>query len=189
MTTKTRLTLEEFLRRPETKPASEYDDGEVYRKPIPSTWHGYIQRLLSYVLTLYLKAHQIGDAGSEIRCVFGPHGGRRAYVPDYLFIRGVPLGFGPVNGSWQGPPDLAVEILSPDDRMTRVLRKLNFYLRHGVRVVWVIDPENRTITTMTSDGVVLVLHEDDTLTGGDVLPGFSVPVRELLPPAQADTTA
>lgn len=176
------LTLDEFLRLPETKPAREYDDGEVSKKPMPDTWHGYIQRLLSFVLTLYLREHPIGDAGSEIRCVFGPTGGERSYVPGYCFVFGVPPGFAPRRGPWRGPPDLAVEILSPDDRMTRVNRKLEFYLHNGVRLVWLIDPDNRTITVMTVLTSATVLRDGDTLTGGDVLPGFAVAVRELLPP-------
>ncbi len=182
MTTTSTLTLEQFLKRPETKPASEYEDGKVCKKPMPTTWHGLIQRLLAFVFTVYLQEHQIGDAGSEIRCIFGPPGRRRAYVPDYIFVVGVPPGFAPTNGPYRAAPDLAVEILSPDDRMTRVQRKVRFYLENGVRLLWLIDPENRTVTVMTTPNESVVLAEGDALDGGDVLPGFRVRVREILPP-------
>lgn len=184
MTATTKLTLAEFLRLPETKPASEYEDGEVCRKTMPTAWHGLIQRLLSFVFTVYLREHPIGDAGSEIRCIFGPSGRERTYVPDYVFVVGVPPGFGAVNGPYTGAPDLAVEILSPGDTMTRVRRKLRFYLENGVRLVWLIDPDDRTVTVMTTTSASTTLFEDDELDGGNVLPGFHVRVGEILPPVQ-----
>ena len=182
------LTLDQFLRRPETKPAREFEDGEVSRKTMPDTWHGYIQGLLGFFFRLYLREHGGGEGGSELRCVFGPPGGQRTYVPDFVYIAGAPPAFGPTRGPWRGAPDLAVEILSPDDRMTRVNRKLAFYLLNGVRMVWLIDPDNRTITVITSLASATVLRDGDALTGGDLLPGFSVAVRELLPPRQPDAS-
>jgi Uma2 family endonuclease len=182
MTTTVKLTLDEFLRRPETKPYSEYEEGKVCKKSMPTVWHGLIQRLLAFVFTVYLRDHPIGDAGSEIRCIFGPPGRKRAYVPDYIFVVGVPPGFAPTNGPYRAAPDLAVEILSPDDRMTRVQRKVRFYLANGVRLLWLIDPDNRLVTVMTTPDESITLSEDDELDGGDVLPGFRVPVRDILPP-------
>jgi Uma2 family endonuclease len=188
MTTTVRLTLEQFLKRPETKPASEYEDGKVCRKTMPSTWHSVVQQLLAVVFGLYLRERSIGQSGPELRCIFGLSGRKRAYVPDYVFIVGAPPGFGPVNGPWHGAPDLAVEILSPDDRMTRVQRKLRFYLENGVRLVWLIDPENRIVTVMTTPGESVTLSEEAELDGVDVLPGFRVRVREILPPAHDSGT-
>lgn len=175
------LTLERFLARQETKPGCEYEDGEVIRKPMPTGWHSLIQRLVAVALSHYLTVHPVGDAGSELRCIFGPAGAERAYLPDYAFIRFSERFTGFTNGPLRGAPDLAVEILSPDDRMVKVMRKLRFYLSHGVRLVWLIDPEERTVMVMTDLTVARFLRDGDTLEGGDVLPGFSVPVAELLP--------
>lgn len=183
MATTTTLTLDEFLALPETEPASEYIDGEVIQKTMPVWDHGVIQRLLSFVLTLYLRAHPIGDAGSEIRCIFGPPGRPRGYIPDYVFVRGARKK--PGDEPFRGAPDLAVEILSPDDRMPRVMRKLRFYLAHGVRLVWLIDPGRRTILVMTPPDTEHLLSEDDMLGGGDVLPGFTCAVRDILPPSDS----
>lgn len=182
MTTTTRMTLERFLAMPETKPYREFEDGEVRRKPMPTAWHGEIQRLLSFVFTLYLRAHAIGNAGSEIRCIFGPPGRERAYVPDYVVVVS-PLGLHVFNsGPYHGAPDLAIEILSPDDRKSRMSRKVRFYLQNGVRLCWVIDPVKRTVEVMTSVSQVQPLTDDAILDGGDVLPGFRVPVCDILPP-------
>lgn len=175
------LTLDEFLQLPETKPAREYEAGAVSKKAMPDTWHGYIQGLLGFFFRLYLRKYG-GEGDSELRCSFGPPGGQRTYVPDFVYSVGAPPTFGPTRGPWRGAPDLAVEILSPDDRMTRVNRKLEFNLLHGVRLVWLIDPDNRTITVMAARASATVLHDGDTLTGGDVLADFSVAVQELLPP-------
>ena len=179
MATSAKLTLEEFLALPETEPASELIDGIVVQKPVPTWDHGVIQRLLSFVLTLYLRAHPTGEAGSEIRCVFGPASAERPSVPDYIFIRAGRFRRG--DRHIYGAPDLAVEILSPDDRMTDVMDKLRFYLAHGVRLVWLIDPDRQTVTVMTPPDRAHILTEDDTLDGGEVLPGFSCAVREILP--------
>lgn len=184
MTTTTKLTLDQFLSLPETEPASEFADGEVTQKPMPTFEHGIIQRLLSFVLTLYLRARPVGEAGSEVRCIFGPAGQERTYVPDFIFVTAGRFQRGP--RPFRGAPDLAVEVLSPDDRMTRVMAKLRFYLRHGVRLVWLIDPHGRTVTVMTTPNDAHTLTEDETLDGGDVLPGFTCVVRDLLPPMDSE---
>lgn len=181
MATTASLTLDDFLALPETEPASEYADGEVAQKPMPTLDHGVIQRLLSFVLTLYLRAHPLGEAGSEVRCIFGPAGRERTYVPDYIFVTSARFQAGPL--PVRGAPDLAVEILSPDDRMSRVMRKVRFYLLHGVRAVWLIDPDRRTVMVLTPPDTTHILTEDETLDGAEVLPGFSCVVRDILPPA------
>jgi Uma2 family endonuclease len=185
MTTKVGLTLEEFLKLPETKPAREYECGEVIKKTMPTGGHAVIQSLLGLLFLQFLRVHPLGQVGSEWRCVFGPQGPRRrSYVPDFVFIRAQRL---PADGSWynnpfHGAPDIAVEILSPNDRPKRVLRKVLFYLNNGVRIVWLVDPEDRTVTVYTPEDLNgIELHENDTLDGGDVLPGFSSPVSELFP--------
>lgn len=66
--------------------------------------------------------------------------------------------------------------------MVRVMDKVTFYLTNGVRLAWIINPEARTVTVATTPAASRTLFEDDTLDGGDVLPGFSTPVRDMLPP-------
>lgn len=177
-----KLTLEEFLTLPETKPASELIDGEVVQKSMPAWAHSIIERLLGFVFTVYLRDHPIGDAGPELRRIFGPPGGERPYVPDFVFVTAdrIPS----LTGHFWGAPDLAVEILSPDDRMSRVMEKLQFYLTNGVRLVWLIDPDTRTVTVMSTPHEARILSEQDTVDGGDVLPGFTCAVRDILPPTQ-----
>jgi Uma2 family endonuclease len=77
-------------------------------------------------------------------------------------------------------PDLAVEILSPSDRMASALAKVSLYLEAGVLAVWLFDPIKRTITVFSPDDAPMRLEENDTLAGGNILPGFSIRVGELL---------
>jgi Uma2 family endonuclease len=175
------LTLDQFLCQPEVKPAREYEDGEVVQKPMPSIWHGVIQRLLSVVFSAYFSRRPDADGGSEIRCVFGPAHWPRSYVPDYVVVldaaaRGF---FG--NRGFGAAPDLAVEIRSPDDRPGARERTVAFYLAHGVRMVWQIDPELRTVVVRLPGGEPRRFTEAGVIDGLDVLPGLGVPQRDILP--------
>lgn len=182
MSTGTRLTLKEFLALPETKPGSEYIDGEVVQKTMPTTDHAIIQRLLSLVLGLFLREHPIAEGGPEWRCVFGPTGHEWGRLPDFALVLRERLRDVRGDEPFFGPPDLAVEVMSPDDRISDVLMKVRFYLENGVRLVWLIDPATRTVTAWSSWGEARVLTEQDVVDGGEVLPGFSTPVRDILPP-------
>lgn len=76
-------------------------------------------------------------------------------------------------------PDLAIEIRSPTNRRRGMLTKVEVYLENGVRIVWSVDPPRRQVTVSTPVGGSVTLGEDDTLDGGDVLPGFTLPVAAL----------
>jgi len=78
-------------------------------------------------------------------------------------------------------PDVVLEILSPSQRFADLIEKTGLYLKIGVPLFWLADPERRAITALTPDGSVRVYQSGKTLDGGDVLPGFSVPVDRLFP--------
>ena len=100
--------------------------------------------------------------------------------PDIAFVRqdripaaGVPEGF------WPGAPDLAVEITSPGDRASEIRAKVSDYLARGVRLVWVVDPKKKTVTSHTPLSSPVTLGVDDVLGAADVVPGFTCPVRRI----------
>jgi Uma2 family endonuclease len=118
--------------------------------------------------------------------VFGADGGfvlfpdrETVRVPDVAFVRADRL---PPEQDQDGflrlAPDLAVEVISPTDRMTDVMAKVMMYLDAGVRLVWVADPRSRTVTVYAADRTARLLSKGDEL-GGEVLPGFRVRVGEL----------
>jgi Uma2 family endonuclease len=83
------------------------------------------------------------------------------------------------DGFMQIPADLVVEVVSPDDDAYEIETKIEEYLTHGFRLVWIIYPHTRTVLVYGQAGLTRRLHADDTLTGEDVLPGFACVVREL----------
>lgn len=76
-------------------------------------------------------------------------------------------------------PDLDVEVVSPSDSANDVQAKVREYLDAGVQLIWVVHPVHRTVTVYSADRTAHVLYDDDSLTGGDVLPGFRVRVAEI----------
>jgi len=181
MATTTKLTLDEFLARPDTKPASEYVCGEVHQKPMPDDDHSALQPFIWLLIRQFLARMPIGHVRTEWRCVFGPPGQERAFVPDVVFAtheRRAVRGRNRRKFLWTAP-DLAVEVLSPDQPADDFADKLQFYLLHGVRLVWVVNPETRTIRVYRPGEHSRLLQAGDTLEGGDVLPGFSVAVDDI----------
>lgn len=182
MTTVRRLSLDEFLEKPDTKPASEWVCGEVYRKPMPDNPHSVLQGYIWMLLHQFLSRARLGRVRIEWRCTFGSPGGERVYIPDvaYVSFERMPPGDTRDNPYPPGAPDLAIEVLSRGQHAGRFASKLDFYLRHGVRLVWVVDPRREVISVFRPGQDEAILHVGDTLDGGDVLPGFSVPVAEIM---------
>ncbi len=181
MTTTTTLTLDDFLEFPETKPAREYVCGEVIRKPMPSYAHFLIQGFLVTLLQQFLERAHLGVAGPELRCTFGSVGRRRSLVPDVAFIAWdrLPPGDARKVAHFDAPPNLAIEVLSPRQSVGRMVDKAHFYLRHGVQMVWIVDPAKETITVLAVDTDPVTLTSGATLDGGEVLPGFCVELSAI----------
>jgi Uma2 family endonuclease len=102
-------------------------------------------------------------------------------MPDLSFVARsrLPGGRAPIGFLYMAP-DLAVEVLSPDDQPRLVADKVLEYLAVGVRLVWVIDPESGRGTVHRADGTTLEVDASGTLDGEGVLPGFGCPLAELL---------
>jgi Putative restriction endonuclease/Planctomycete cytochrome C len=101
-------------------------------------------------------------------------------APDVAFVRQDRIRASDPRGFWHGPPDLAVEVLSPDDRLTEVRAKVDEYLSCGTPVVLVIDPDEETVTAFRRLAPPIVLEAiDDVLEVGEVLPGFRCTLREI----------
>ena len=86
---------------------------------------------------------------------------------------------GEAKGYWPGAPDLAVEVLSPDDIVSEVEQKVGEWLDSGSRLVWVVSPKMRTVTVYRSRTDIQMLTERDSLDGGSVVPGFVYLIGKL----------
>ncbi len=153
--------------------------GELVRMSPSGFKHGIIALRIGELISAHVRRHGLGLAtGAEtgFRIARDPDTVR---APDAAFVAAHnlpnPL---PGRGFFPGAPDLAVEVVSPEDRWTELTAKAQSWLQAGSRAVWILDPANRTVTVYASDGTH-TLSEADVLTGGDILPGFAVPVRDI----------
>jgi Uma2 family endonuclease len=172
-----RISIEQFAATPRDG-LWELIDGEPVAMTPSSDRSGWIAGEMFARLRDHVRAGELGR-------VFPPKTGfvlfaDRATVrsPDAAFVRGDRLpGF--TDHFVTLAPDLAVEVLSPSDRMVEAMSKITMYLRAGVRLVWLVDPSARTITMFRPDAALKLLRVGDTLEGEDVLPGFNLPVGEI----------
>jgi Uma2 family endonuclease len=172
------LTLKQFLRLPEAKPALEYIDGKVVRKVAPKRSHSVLATLLCTHMIGYSRPRKLGLVYIELRCTFGG----RSLVPDLCFIpRGrIPRGpdGDPVDDIFFAP-DLVIEMISPGQTVKNLLARLTWCVRNGVRLAWLIQPSKRRVFLVRSDRAPEILENDAALSGADVLPEFELPLTEL----------
>lgn len=177
--TKTLITAEQFFEMRFPNVRAELVDGEVIQMSPPGFEHADISACLLHELRQFVKPRGLGRVVSELGFIL-----RRnpdlVRAPDVAFISDEKLeAHGRTRKFWQGPPDLAVEVLSPEDRASEVLGKVGEYLDAGTRLVWVVDPENQLVSAYRGLNQLRVYAVGDTLSGEDVLHGFSLPVNEI----------
>lgn len=154
------LTLEEFLDLPETKPASEYIDGQIIQKPMPQGEHSAIQTELATAINAVLRQQRIARAFSELRCTFG----RRSIVPDisvFAWSRIPRKENGGVTNVFPIAPDWTIEILSPDQSQTKVTKNILYCLRHETQIGWLIDPAEQSVFVYLPDQATAVYDEPE----------------------------
>ncbi len=177
MATTTRISIDEFLAMPETEPPSELIDGEIVQKPMANEDHGTLVAELIGLLGNYLHASGEGRVLTEVRHADRPD--EWVYLPDInvaLGKRTTPRGSrAPV----ENIVDFAIEVLSPDDRLSRVLRRIDLYLRAGTRLLWLVDPENRSITVYRRAEQPVSHYAPEVIDAQPVLSGFALDLAEL----------
>jgi Uma2 family endonuclease len=157
-----KLTLEEFLKLPETKPASEYVDGQIFAKPMPQGKHSTIQGEFVPAVNTVVKSKRIARAFPELRCTFGG----RSTVPDiavFVWDRIPRDENGEVANTFLITPDWTIEILSPDQSQTKVTKNILHCLKHGTQMGWSIDPEERTVLVYRPKQETEVFDRPDAL--------------------------
>ena len=172
-----RMTLEEFLALPEQKPALEFDGEMVTQKMAPTFDHTELQAIVREAFNDVAREHQLGRTFCEARIRIGS----LIRVPDVSYYRLEHLRIRPGRRyeRTQGIPDIAVEIVSPEQNVTSLIRKCQEYLTHGAQIALVVDPADEAILAFRSGQPVRVLQGDDRIDVDDVLPGMTLMVREL----------
>lgn len=144
MTTKVLMPVEEYLRTSFDGPDREYVDGEVVERNMGNETHSQAQAQLIFLLKLMAN-----KAGLYVRPELRHRVGETRFrIPDVALFRERPTELVPA-----APPFLAVEIISPDDRMSTILAKFEEYREWGVTYIWMVDPETRKLATYTSEGI------------------------------------
>lgn len=185
------VTADEFLELCETHPefkdgSFELIHGEIVEK-VTTLEHGIVGTRLLYFLQGYLMNTNIGYLGMEVTSR-NPNNKMNVRKPDISYF----LDTSHLNikdTATPRMPELAVEIISPSQSRREMREKADYYLRNGSKLVWIIYPDTRTVEVCTWTGeslAITTLDEKATLTGGDVLPDFSVPLSDIFP-AQTDT--
>jgi Uma2 family endonuclease len=185
------MTAEEFcdwVHRPENADRwFELVRGEVIELPPPWKRHGAVCINVAWALGSHVRQRGKGYLTSNDSGVILERDPDTVRGPDIALYEDAQT-FAELHPKYgEVPPILAVEVLSPTDRADRITRKISDYLRSGVRLVWLIDPEARTVTVYPLDSASRLVEEGQELDGGDVLPGFRCQVSDffLLPGEQA----
>ncbi|MEB3281963.1 MAG: Uma2 family endonuclease, partial [Lyngbya sp.] len=138
------LTLAEFLKLPETEPASEYINGNIIQKPMPKGRHSRLQGKLCSTINQVAEDPKIAYAFPELRYTFGG----RSIIPDIAIYQWERIPFTPegdVPDNFDLAPDWTIEILSPDQRPNKVLGNILHCLEYGSHLGWFIDPDDQSI--------------------------------------------
>jgi Uma2 family endonuclease len=169
------LTAEEFARRPDPGYPEELEKGRVLTMPPPGARHGFVCARTAFHLQFYLMDHDLGRVFSNDAGVITERGPDSVRGPDIAYFSYAKLPKGPVpEGYPDVPPDLVLEVLSPNDRWPKVLVRVAEYLNAGVAAVGVLDPARRTLTLFEGDQPVRILGEADELTLPALLGDFRV---------------
>jgi len=155
----------------------ELDRGRLIVMPPPKPEHGLVVSRMDRFIGNHVDANHLGRVLAESGYQLSSHPDT-VRAPDISFTSNARLQ--PLTGEYlQVAPDLAVEVASPGNTVDDMNQKIEQYFAAGVRLVWVLYPKTRTIYVYTSARKVTILGLEDTLEGGDVLPGFAVSVREI----------
>ena len=158
---------------------SELIKGELVLMSPTGHPHGYYEINFATALHNFVRHHQLGRVlGGEVG-IYTARNPDTVRGADVAFITNQTLAQIQSHSYLDVAPELIVEILSPDDRWADVQEKLAEYFNIGVQTVWVADPKQRQVYVYRALTDVEVVSADQSLSGGEVLPGFSVPVAEL----------
>jgi Uma2 family endonuclease len=158
----------------------ELVDGKLVEKQM-SFLAGRCTALIVHKLEANIATTASGQVACEVSFQCFPDDPNLIRRPDIAFIAAERAASIPAEGHVTVAPDLAVEVISPGDRINDFEDKLSDYRSAGIKLVWEVNPTLRHVRVHRADGTVTLLQEHDTLTGEGVLPGFSVKVSELMP--------
>jgi len=173
------LSDEQFMSLTENDNCYEYIDGELVIVANSGVEHGYLALTLGYFLTGFVRTHKLGITCDSSTAFKMKTGNKRS--PDLGFIakerleglKRLPKGF------FEGAPDLAIEIISPNNTFEEIHNKLVEYFENGTRLVWILLPDEECALVYNKPKPSKLLQLEDSLDGENVIPNFNLPLSEL----------
>lgn len=174
------MTAEELMQLPDDGFRYELVNGELEKMPPPGHPHGRIAFRLSIYVGQFILEHGLGEGfatDTGFKLTSNPD---TVLAPDFAFVTNERFAEGKdTEGYWPGPPELAVEVLSPRDRPGKVNKKISRWFGFGARQVWIVDPKHCTVTVYRSPSDTTVFSESDFLEAQDLLPGFRISLEKI----------
>ncbi len=182
VTQKKLLTAEEFFLLPDPNDGTQQElvRGEIITMTPPGGMHGVSCSKVDRRIGAFIDAGPGGTLACNDVGIVTERDPDSVRGPDIAYwqkgrLKEIPVGYVDI------APDFVVEVLSPSNTRKQILAKLREYFAKGVRLVWVLAPEDRTLTVYRTADEGRLLHESATVTGEEVLPGFTCRVSDLLP--------
>ena len=157
----------------------ELINGELITMPLPGLPHGRITLRLAVPLAQFVWDHDLGEVydHSGFHLTVNPD---TVLGPDVAFVsKGRLREAREDKGYWPGPPDIAVEVLSPSDRPSRVTTRVSRWFGYGVKQLWIVNQKNRTVTVYRSPSDATTFSGSDYLEAQDLLPGFRLSLDRI----------
>ena len=191
-TTKVGMRLAEFLRLNSEEGEFELIDGERIAKLPTVAGHSYATRAVFRAVDHFTITNELGEAFSETTFIlpdaYDSDWVKGSRIPDVMFIPAAALAaYRSQTPDWSERPypivpALVVEVVSPTDSYSDVDAKVDLYRADGVSLIWVVDPQRRKVAVYENGSEQpIFFHPGGTLSGGDVLPGFALPVSDIFP--------
>jgi Uma2 family endonuclease len=180
MTVTQLITAEHLWNLPDSGGHNELVNGELRPMSPANPLHGKVAQRIAHRLSAFVEAHGLGDVFAAETGFIVARDPDTVLAPDVSFLlksripaEGLPERFFP------GPPDLAIEVLSPNDRQVEVEQKVLAFLAAGTQAVWIVNPRSKTVTVYAAGPKSTLLTAKDAVTGGALLPGFALAVAEI----------
>ncbi|WP_299485968.1 Uma2 family endonuclease [Acaryochloris sp. IP29b_bin.137] len=172
-----KLTLDEFLSLPEGETACELIDGEAIPKISPQRFHSRVSGELYVLLRQWAQGR--GEVGLEWAVVLSREGKTWVPVPDLLYISNERLSsMGDKDGPCPVPPELAIEVISPDQSFRGMADKATDYLNAGISRVWIVDPKAKTITVFIPEQLPISYRENCVLSD-ELFPELKLTAQDI----------
>ena len=174
------LTAADLLKLTEDGQRYELIEGEVRAMSPAGNQHGKIAMALGFRLAAFVLEHKLGAVYAAETGFLIQQNPDTVRAPDVAFVTQARIDeVGPVDGYWQGAPDIVAEVVSPNDRFSDTEQKALGWLKAGSKVVWVVDPAQAHVTEYRGVSEIRVLCSEENLTASQLLPGWEVKIAEL----------